>query len=77
MEEIRWVPEVKKTLFAFNAAARHGNEIITTASQVKVTYKGKVVAIGNWDGYLYCMQFRVKEQAQECISTNVLFEINS
>lgn len=69
VEDVRWVPEIKKNLFAFNAAARRGNEIVTTANQVKVLNKGKVVAIGTWDGSLYKMPFRVRKPAQACVST--------
>lgn len=39
LEEVRWVPNLKKNLFAFNAATKHEHKIITTMNDVTVMHK--------------------------------------
>lgn len=70
LEEVRWVPSLKKNLFAFNAAAKHGHKIITTKDTVTVMYESQVSAMGTWDGNLYHMKFRSK-LSQACTSETI------
>lgn len=77
IEEVRWVSNLKGNLFVFNAATKHGHEIITTEDEIKVIYKNQISAIGTWDGSFYRMKFRSKRSeahTSSAISLQLLHE---
>lgn len=74
LEDVRWVPSLKKNLFAFNAAAKHGHKVITTKDEVTVMYKNLITAVGTWDGNLYQMKIRSK-LSQVCTSEAISLQL--